>query len=65
MSKTVKVQNRGWEELAVPGVPNFIRRPEDDFPIPIAELSDTQLRRVAKAWTDELLRKARERRVKP
>jgi hypothetical protein len=60
----VKIQNRGWEEVKVPSVPNFILRPSDGFPIPIAELSDTQLRILAKAWTEALIKKAQARRAK-
>lgn len=60
--KTVKLQNRGWEECKIPQVPNFIIRPSDNFPIPIAELSDTQLRKIGEAWTASLIEKAQKRR---
>lgn len=64
MTSTVKIQNRGWEEVKIPGVPNFIIRPEDGFPIPIQELSNAQLKSIAKAWTKELLAKAKQRRAR-
>lgn len=60
--KTIKVQNRGWDEVKIPSVPNFILRPEDEFPIPIHELSDAQLEKVADAWKKELITKARRKR---
>lgn len=61
-NKLVKIQNRGREDVKLPAVPNFIVRPSDGFPIPIEELSDAQLKKIAAAWRDELLRKAGERR---
>lgn len=61
MSKTIKIQNKGWEEVVVPQTPNFIRRPSDGFPIPVQELSEKQLRAIGKAWTDELVTKALQR----
>jgi hypothetical protein len=61
-AKTLKLQNRGWENVMPPSVPNFIIRASDKFPIPIQELSDAQLKRIGKAYTDALLFKAQMKR---
>lgn len=63
MAKSIRIQNCGWEEVNIPGVPNFIRRAYDDFPIPIQELSEAQLRRIAKHWTEELVNKSKVKRM--
>lgn len=67
-AKTLKLQNRGWEDVLPPSVPNFIIRASDRFPIPIQELSDIQdlsdeqLKRISKAYTNALLFKAQMKR---
>lgn len=58
----IKLFNMGWEEYDLPKAPNFIRRKDDNFPVPYGELSDAQIRKVGKAWTDALLKRAREQR---
>ncbi len=65
MSKLVTIHNRGRESVKLPTVPNFIIRPSDGFPIPVEELSDVQLTKIATAWRQALLAKAAERRARP
>ena len=62
MGLLLTIYNRGKEDIYVPQTPNFIRRVEDNFPIPIAELTDAQLRKIANEWRDDLLTKAAVRR---
>ncbi len=58
MIKTVKIQNRGWEEVEIPSTPNFVRRPSDGFSIPVGELTESQIRTIGKAWLKELIEKS-------
>lgn len=62
--KTIKLNNMGIETYRMPQPPNFIRRVHDDFPVPYGELSDAQIRKVGKLWTDLLLKRAAEQRKK-
>ncbi len=45
-------------ECYVPQVPNFLRTVACDVPIPIHGLSDKELRRVGRKWTEWLLQHA-------
>lgn len=54
---TVRLERR----LKMPTLPNFIRDAATDEPVDIADLTEDQLREIGKAWTDALVRKARER----
>jgi hypothetical protein len=47
--------------LRVPQVPNFILTTEEDKSVPIEQLTDGELRAVAKAWTARLVARATER----
>jgi len=58
----IKLQNKGWEEVKLPMLPSFIMRPSDGFPIPIQELSDAQLKKIGKMWTNALVEKANSRK---
>lgn len=64
MSRTIKLYNMGHEEYKLPMLPNFIRRIWDDFPVPVGELSDAQLKKVGTAWTTALLEQAKKQRKK-
>ena len=52
----------GFEQYKLPVIPNFIRRIEDDFPVPYGELSDAQIKKVGAAFTKALLEKADKQR---
>lgn len=58
----IKLYNMGYEEYNLPRVPNFIRRVEDDFPVPYGELSDAQIRKIGVAFTKALLERAKVQR---
>lgn len=60
--KMIILKNLKNEHYHLPKPPNFIRRVSDDFPVPYGELSDEQIRKVGKAWTDNLLARAAEQR---
>lgn len=49
------------KELELPSVPNFIRTTQNDV-IAIEDLEDEVLRGLGRLWTDELVKKAREKR---
>lgn len=58
--------------VEIPTLPNFLRvrlprlgHPVNAPTIPIADLTDAELRAVAEAWTENLLEKARKDRVQP
>lgn len=50
-------------QVCLPLLPNFLRL-DPDVAIDVAELSDTELRRIGRAWTEALLQHAAERRSK-
>lgn len=54
----IKLQNRGFEEYHVPKPINFVRRVEDDCPVPLGELSDAQVRKLEAALTKAMLNRA-------
>lgn len=62
MKKTIKLRNYRWEEYNLPQPPNFVRRVHDDFPVPVGELSDVQLNKLAAEWKKRLLARAAEQR---
>jgi hypothetical protein len=49
-----------WGDVEVPMRPNFIR--QEMGMVPVYKFTDKALRMIAKAWTDELLAKARAER---
>lgn len=42
------------KEYHLPKVPKFIRRIEDDFPVPLGELSGEEIEAICKEWRKEL-----------
>ena len=52
---------RAWWET--PLTPNYVRAKDDGGSVAIHHLADADLRRIGKAWTEELLAKAQRRRV--
>lgn len=62
MSMPLMVTLNGTSDVKVPNTPNFIRRIGDDFPIPIDQFTDAQLRKIAAAWRDALLSSAAAKR---
>lgn len=63
MSSIISLHNRGAENYEVPKAPNFIRRVSDDFPVPVGELSDAQLRKLGAAMTEALFANAKRQRT--
>lgn len=61
-----KIELHSFNQLAkIPQTPNFIlmdTRSGENFPAPIAEVSDKELYKLADAWTENLIAKARKRR---
>jgi hypothetical protein len=62
VAKLIILKNMKNEHYHLPKPPNFIRRVSDDFPVPYGELSDAEIRKVGKAWTENLLARAQEQR---
>ncbi len=49
-------------EIVLPSLPNFLRTPNKDVTIPIAQLSDAQLDEIGKEWLHKLKIKAHGKR---
>lgn len=49
-------------KLQTPSVPNFILTEDLKQPIPIADFTDDELRKIGDEWTQQLISKARGRR---
>lgn len=49
-------------EVKIPMTPNFIRRKDDDFPIPVQEFTDAELLEIGNAWIRDLMIKAQNKR---
>ena len=49
-------------DIDTPMTPNFLRMKGQDVGIPIGVFTDADLRNVGRAWTEELIAKAQERR---
>jgi hypothetical protein len=60
--RTIKLHNMGLDLHRLPTIPNFIRRLSDDFPVPIWELSDAQLKKIGREWTNALIEHAQSKR---
>jgi len=60
--ETLKLYNMGCETYKTPRSINFIRRVKDDFPVPLGELSDAQIKKVGAAVTKAMLERAVEQR---
>jgi len=52
-----------WGDVYVPQTPNFIL--SEHASTPIHRFTDKALKMIAKRWSEELIRKAQERRKKP
>jgi len=57
-----KIMVKTQMEIVLPMRPNFIRTPHKDVSVPVADLTDDQLREIGKEWTEALIQKARQRR---
>jgi hypothetical protein len=45
-------------EFYLPKIPKFIRRIEDDFPVPLGELSGEEIEAICKEWRNQLYKLA-------
>ncbi len=62
MRETAKMPLRFKWNVHLPMVPNFLRVEGSDATIPIADVTDDELRRIGALWTEELVRIAQSRR---
>jgi hypothetical protein len=61
--ETTKPVKLGIElEIDLPAPPNWLRSAIDDTPFSVAQFSDAQLRKIGKAWTEQLITHARGKR---
>lgn len=49
-------------EILLPLLPNFVRTSHKDVAIPLADLTEEQVRDIGKQWTDALVEKFRKKR---
>lgn len=57
-----KIMVKTEMEIVLPSLPNFVRTPHKDVAIPIADLTEDQIREIGKQWTDALVQKFRKKR---
>lgn len=62
MKNTICLHNMGRENYHLPKPINFVRRCHDDFPVPLGELSDSQVRKLGEAITEAMILKAQRQR---
>lgn len=58
----LRLYNAKWERYKLPMTINFLRKVSDNSPVPLGELTDTQIKKLGKAITDEMLSKAAKQR---
>lgn len=49
-------------EIQLPTLPNFIRTPGADVGIPLADLTEDQVREIGRAWAEALVQKFQAKR---
>ena len=49
-------------EIVLPILPNFVRTSNKDVCISIGELTEQQIKELGEAWTEALIKKARDKR---